>query len=156
MLAVKRVVGECARRVSVARSLSGRAWGSRAHIQRTLTAAGRPRLASSPRLPSQMFPFYYSYSPVYSILSSRGYAGTHTHSINLHTKYLYNSNPLSDLPRHKVVKLPALSPTMDTGMIVSWEKEVGDELSEGDVLAQVRQYGGVVLNIAPPIETLLG
>ena len=45
---------------------------------------------------------------------------------------------------------------MDTGMIVSWEKEVGDELSEGDVLAQVRQYGGVVLNIAPPIETLLG
>lgn len=40
------------------------------------------------------------------------------------------------------MKLPALSPTMDTGMIVSWEKEVGDELSEGDVLAQVRHYGG--------------
>ena len=42
-----------------------------------------------------------------------------------------------DLPAHRVVKLPALSPTMEAGMIVSWEKEVGDELSEGDILAQV-------------------
>lgn len=39
-----------------------------------------------------------------------------------------------------MVKLPALSPTMETGMIVSWEKEEGDELAEGDVLAQVRQF----------------
>ena len=36
------------------------------------------------------------------------------------------------------MNLPALSPTMEAGMIVSWEKEVGDELSEGDILAQVR------------------
>ena len=46
-----------------------------------------------------------------------------------------------DLPSHRVVKLPALSPTMEAGMIVSWEKEVGDELSEGDTLAQVMGGG---------------
>ena len=46
---------------------------------------------------------------------------------------------VTDLPAHRLVKLPALSPTMETGMIVSWEKEVGDELAEGDILAQVRE-----------------
>ena len=34
--------------------------------------------------------------------------------------------------------LPALSPTMEVGMIVSWEKNEGDEIAEGDTLAQVR------------------
>ena len=51
------------------------------------------------------------------------------------------SNLSADLPSHRVVKLPALSPTMEAGMIVSWEKEVGDELSEGDTLAQVMCEG---------------
>ena len=48
--------------------------------------------------------------------------------------------PLSlfpDLPEHTVVKLPALSPTMELGTIVSWEKKEGDEIAEGDTLAQV-------------------
>ena len=38
-----------------------------------------------------------------------------------------------DLPSHVIVKLPALSPTMETGTIVSWEKKVGDEVEQGDV-----------------------
>ena len=38
-----------------------------------------------------------------------------------------------DLPSHVIVKLPALSPTMETGTIVSWEKNVGDEVEQGDV-----------------------
>lgn len=63
---------------------------------------------------------------------------TYVH-INLYINNYPYSN-LSDLPGHKVVKLPALSPTMEMGMIVSWEKEEGDELAEGDVLAQVREY----------------
>ena len=42
-----------------------------------------------------------------------------------------------NLPRHTLVALPALSPTMETGTIASWEKEVGDELEEGDVLARI-------------------
>ena len=44
---------------------------------------------------------------------------------------------VTDLPEHKEVKLPALSPTMSTGTIVSWEKQEGEEVMDGDVLAQV-------------------
>ena len=43
----------------------------------------------------------------------------------------------SDLPAHEVVKLPALSPTMEQGTIVTWEKKVGDQLSEGDLLCEI-------------------
>ena len=42
-----------------------------------------------------------------------------------------------DLPSHTEVVLPALSPTMEQGTIVKWEKGVGDKLEEGDVIAQV-------------------
>ena len=35
------------------------------------------------------------------------------------------------------MSLPALSPTMETGTLVKWEKEVGDELEEGDIIAQI-------------------
>lgn len=41
------------------------------------------------------------------------------------------------LPPHTKVKLPALSPTMEMGTIVSWDKQEGDELGEGDLLAQI-------------------
>ena len=44
---------------------------------------------------------------------------------------------LPGLPPHTKVPLPALSPTMEMGTIVSWEKQEGDELSEGDLLAQI-------------------
>lgn len=37
----------------------------------------------------------------------------------------------TDYPSHTRVTLPALSPTMDSGTIVSWEKKVGDKLNEG-------------------------
>lgn len=40
----------------------------------------------------------------------------------------------SDLPSHTRVTLPALSPTMDSGTIVSWEKKEGDKLNEGSCL----------------------
>lgn len=35
------------------------------------------------------------------------------------------------------VPLPALSPTMESGSIVSWDKQEGDRLSEGDLLAEI-------------------
>lgn len=41
------------------------------------------------------------------------------------------------LPPHTKVPLPALSPTMEAGTIVSWEKNEGDQLSEGDLMAQI-------------------
>ncbi|KAF4517593.1 hypothetical protein B566_EDAN008582 [Ephemera danica] len=42
-----------------------------------------------------------------------------------------------DLPSHTRVLLPALSPTMEAGTIVSWEKKEGDKLNEGDLLAEI-------------------
>jgi pyruvate dehydrogenase E2 component (dihydrolipoamide acetyltransferase) len=35
------------------------------------------------------------------------------------------------------VALPALSPTMEMGTIISWEKKEGDQLSEGDLLCEI-------------------
>lgn len=73
----------------------------------------------------------------------------------LHRKYLQrlqvgnNQRPLlmlwrqqpvryyADFPDHVKVVLPALSPTMDTGTIVSWQKKEGDKLNEGDLLAEI-------------------
>jgi len=43
----------------------------------------------------------------------------------------------SDLPSHVKVALPALSPTMEMGTIVSWEKKEGDQVSEGDLLCEI-------------------
>lgn len=42
-----------------------------------------------------------------------------------------------NLPSHYKVALPALSPTMEMGTIVSWEKKEGDRLNEGDLLAEI-------------------
>lgn len=42
-----------------------------------------------------------------------------------------------ELPAHSKVTLPALSPTMELGTIVSWEKKEGDKLNEGDLLAEI-------------------
>ncbi|CAL8068175.1 unnamed protein product [Calicophoron daubneyi] len=43
----------------------------------------------------------------------------------------------SSLPSHHVVTLPNLSPTMETGGVVSWAKKEGDEVNEGDLLAEI-------------------
>lgn len=43
----------------------------------------------------------------------------------------------ADYPDHNRVALPALSPTMELGTIVSWAKKEGDKLNEGDLLAEI-------------------
>ena len=43
----------------------------------------------------------------------------------------------SDLPPHVKVALPALSPTMEMGSIIAWEKKEGDQVSEGDLLCDI-------------------
>nr|NP_001260194.1 midline uncoordinated, isoform D [Drosophila melanogaster]AGB92730.1 midline uncoordinated, isoform D [Drosophila melanogaster] len=43
----------------------------------------------------------------------------------------------ANLPEHIRVPLPALSPTMERGSIVSWEKKEGDKLNEGDLLCEI-------------------
>ncbi|CAF0917526.1 unnamed protein product [Adineta steineri] len=42
-----------------------------------------------------------------------------------------------DLPSHKTIPLPALSPTMETGTLRSWAKKEGDKIAEGDILAEI-------------------
>lgn len=43
----------------------------------------------------------------------------------------------ADYPDHVQVQLPALSPTMETGTIVSWHKKEGEKLNDGDLLAEI-------------------
>jgi len=45
--------------------------------------------------------------------------------------------PASSYPIHSVVDLPALSPTMTSGSLVSWEAKVGDKIEEGDSIATI-------------------
>lgn len=44
---------------------------------------------------------------------------------------------VTDLPEHFKVTLPALSPTMESGTIINWQKKEGDRVSEGDLLAEI-------------------
>ncbi|CAF1506228.1 unnamed protein product [Adineta steineri] len=42
-----------------------------------------------------------------------------------------------NLPSHKRITLPALSPTMETGTLRSWSKKEGEKIVEGDILAEI-------------------
>ena len=144
MLAGRRTLRDSVRRAIASRSLSLRARGARGRLELNAGASaallprnGQPiALRSLPSLSGRFFPF----------VLNRGYAGdpgknyTHIHkhaNTCKHSWLCLSTTPPPDLPEHTVMKLPALSPTMEVGMIVSWEKAVGDELGEGDVLAQV-------------------
>ncbi|KAL5014008.1 hypothetical protein ScPMuIL_008278 [Solemya velum] len=52
-------------------------------------------------------------------------------------KQWHQTRLYSDLPDHYKVVLPALSPTMEMGTIVTWQKKEGDKVSEGDLLAEI-------------------
>lgn len=43
----------------------------------------------------------------------------------------------ANYPEHEVVKLPALSPTVESSTLKEWAKKVGDKIEEGDVIANV-------------------
>lgn len=47
------------------------------------------------------------------------------------------STPSVSYPTHEVLMMPALSPTMEQGTIVSWDLKEGDAVTEGAVLAQI-------------------
>uniref|UniRef100_A0A8R1HYA1 Acetyltransferase component of pyruvate dehydrogenase complex n=1 Tax=Caenorhabditis japonica TaxID=281687 RepID=A0A8R1HYA1_CAEJA len=57
-----------------------------------------------------------------------------TVAFNIKQVRLYSSG---NLPKHNRVALPALSPTMEMGTVVSWQKKEGDQLSEGDLLCEI-------------------
>jgi pyruvate dehydrogenase E2 component (dihydrolipoamide acetyltransferase) len=48
-----------------------------------------------------------------------------------------SENLLEDLPEHVVLNMPALSPTMTEGKIMSYHVEVGDSVEAGDSIASV-------------------
>ena len=50
---------------------------------------------------------------------------------------ILSTRGFADFPSHIKVALPALSPTMEAGTIVSWEKKIGDQVSEGDLLCEI-------------------
>jgi len=52
-------------------------------------------------------------------------------------KWRVSKRNYSSLPDHELVRLPNLSPTMEVGTLVSWEKEEGDRIEEGEVLATI-------------------
>lgn len=71
----------------------------------------------------------------------------------------------------EVIKMPKLSDTMTEGVVAEWNKKVGDEVSEGELLAEIETdkatmefesfYDGVLLHIGvqkgetAPVNTLL-
>ena len=71
-----------------------------------------------------------TFESVYKILQC-----DHSNETNYYSKLIILL--MLGLPPHTKVTLPALSPTMESGTIVSWDKQEGDELSEGDLLAQI-------------------
>ncbi|CAM4779145.1 unnamed protein product [Rotaria magnacalcarata] len=56
-------------------------------------------------------------------------------NVRQHLPVRYASS--TTLPLYKRIALPALSPTMETGTLRSWSKQVGDRISEGDILAEI-------------------
>lgn len=43
----------------------------------------------------------------------------------------------SSLPDHKLITMPALSPTMEVGTIQEWKKKEGEAIEDGEVLAEI-------------------
>lgn len=43
----------------------------------------------------------------------------------------------TDVPEHKILAMPKLSPTMELGTIQEWTKAVGDRIEPGDSLAEI-------------------
>ena len=47
------------------------------------------------------------------------------------------SRGFASFPAHTKLPMPALSPTMTSGTVSTWAKNVGDELKPGDTLATI-------------------
>ena len=59
-------------------------------------------------------------------------------SPNLGSYWLQLANLVSiAFPPHTVVSMPALSPTMTSGNIGTWQKKAGDSIAPGDVLVEI-------------------
>ncbi|KAF8562553.1 hypothetical protein P879_07839 [Paragonimus westermani] len=73
-------------------------------------------------------------SRTYNRIATCDYALLKSFGSGLHRVFVAR---FSSYPSHTVIKLPNLSPTMETGTVVSWAKSEGDEVNEGDLLAEI-------------------
>lgn len=62
----------------------------------------------------------------------RGYASKCKHLVFRN----FNLNYLA-FPTHHIINMPALSPTMSSGTIGTWNKSVGDRISPGEILVEI-------------------
>lgn len=58
-----------------------------------------------------------------------------SHTVNLNDTFLRSLS--SALPDHKLITMPALSPTMEVGTVQEWKKKEGDAIEGGEVLAEI-------------------
>ena len=82
------------------------------------------------------------------------------------------SQPAAEVPENvEVITMPRLSDTMEEGTVVVWHKNVGDKVSEGDILAEIETdkavqefesefdgvllYQGVKVNEPAPVDSIL-
>merc|ERR1719356_390058 len=90
-------------------------------------------LSSSQRLASFLRVRYQTSFPLLNVTARN------LNSIN--TRLMTNMNQTrsfsSELPYHLVVGMPALSPTMESGTIASWNVKEGDEIGAGDSIADI-------------------
>ena len=57
---------------------------------------------------------------------------------------VFSARFFASLPEYTLLPLPALSPTMETGNLAQWNKAEGDQISPGDVIAEVETDKAVV------------
>ncbi len=82
------------------------------------------------------------------------------------------AQPTTEIPENvEVITMPRLSDTMEEGTVVVWHKNVGDKVSEGDILAEIETdkavqefesefdgvllYQGVKVNEPAPVDSIL-
>ena len=51
--------------------------------------------------------------------------------------FFSRSAVFASLPEHTKIRLPALSPTMEQGTLAKWVKKEGDQILEGDLIAEI-------------------
>lgn len=71
--------------------------------------------------------------PIYVVLNTK----IKQNYLNYKQNYNFSTTRINLLPKYKIAKLPSLSPTMESGTVVSWIKNEGDFLDEGELLAEI-------------------
>ena len=55
----------------------------------------------------------------------------------------------------EVINMPRLSDTMEEGTVTKWFKKIGDQVKEGDILAEI-ETDKVVIEVTAPTDGVMG